>query len=126
MEPLMQKHFELLDAIQNNDPRWEQDLEALEAVVSACNEQIAIAPEVAQLFHQEFEALKRYAVAQGVQPLPPSAAALPVHSGYTRLVFMLEKQGRLTEAMCLCREARDQGWAGDWQNRIGRYQRQQS
>ncbi|MGG6242591.1 hypothetical protein ACQ4N7_28610 [Nodosilinea sp. AN01ver1] len=123
MKPLIKKHFELLEAIQSNYKLRDKEPGALEKAIAACNQQIAIAPEVAQLFHQEFEELSQFAVEQA---LPESAAALPVHTGYTQLAIIREKQGRLTEAICLCREAQAQGWAGDWENRIARYQKHQA
>jgi hypothetical protein len=126
MKPLMKKHFELLEAIQSNYKRRDKEPGALEKAIAACNQQIAIAPEVAQLFHQEFEELNQFAVEQGEQPLPETAAALPTHTGYTQLAILRNKQGRLAEAICLCREAQEQGWAGDWEKRIARYQKQQA
>ena len=101
MKPLIKKHFELLEAIQSNYKLRNKEPGALEKAIAACNQQIAIAPEVAQLFQQEFEELSQFAVEQA---LPESAVALPAHTGYTQLAIIREKQGRLTEAICLCRE----------------------
>jgi hypothetical protein len=126
MKPLMKKHFELLEVIRSNYKLQDKEPGALENAISACNQQIAIAPEVAQLFHQEFEELNQFAVEQGEQPMPKSAAALPIHTGYTQLAIIREKQGRLAEAICLCREAQGQGWAGDWEKRIARCQKKQT
>ncbi len=121
----MKKHFELLEAIRSNYKLRDKESGTLEKAISACNEQIAIAPEVAQLFHQEFKELSQFTVEQSEQPLPETAAPLPVHTGYTQLAIIREKQGRLAEAICLCREAHKQGWAGDWESRIARYQKHQ-
>ncbi|HEY9738479.1 MAG TPA: hypothetical protein V6D06_19435, partial [Trichocoleus sp.] len=74
----------------------------LEPVVAACNEQIAIAPEVAQVLQHQ---------------LPDS---LPSHPGYDRLSHIRASQGRWAEAVCLCREAQAQGWKGPWAERIAR------
>lgn len=126
MKPLMQKHFELLEAIQSNYKLRDKEPGALEKAIAACNQQISIAPEVAQLFHQEFEELNQFAVEQGKQLLSETAAALPTHTGYIQLAIIREKQGRLAEAICLCREAQEQGWAGDWEKRIARCQKQQA
>lgn len=126
MDSLMKKHFELAEAIRSNYELRDQVSGALEKTISACNEQISIAPEVAQLFHQEFEELNQHSLNNNQQPLPASAVALPVHAGYTQLAIIREKQGRFAEAICLCREAKQQGWADDWDQRIARCQQKQN
>lgn len=124
MHPLIKKHFELLEAIQSHSKPRDMVPTALENRIAACNQQIAIAPEVAQLFHQEVDALNQFAVTQDEQPLSVSAAGLPIHTGYTQLAILRAKQGQLAAAICLCHEAQAQGWAGDWEYRIARYQQQ--
>lgn len=125
MKPLMKKHFELLETIQSNYKLRNKLPGALEKAIAACNEQISIAPEVAQLFQQELEELNQSSIKYNKPPLPESAPILPSHTGYTQLVIIREKQGRFAEAICLCREAQEQGWAGDWENHIARYKKKQ-
>lgn len=120
MKPLMKKHFELIETIRSNYKLQNQISGALEKAIAACNEQISIAPEVAQLFQQEFRELKQSSIEYNKQPLSESAPVLPSHTGYSRLATLREKQGRFAEAICLCREAQEQGWTGDWENRIAR------
>lgn len=125
MKPLMEKHFRLLETIQINYKLRNQIPGALEEAIAACNEQISIAPEVAQLFQQEFEELNQFAIKDNQQPLSKSNSVLPSHTGYTQLAIIREKQEQFTEAICLCREAQKQGWAGDWDKRIARNQKKQ-
>lgn len=47
--------------------------------------------------------------------------SLPSNKGYEQLVIILNKQGKNDEAIKLCREAKEHGWAGDWDKRIARY-----
>jgi hypothetical protein len=48
---------------------------------------------------------------------------LPSHKGYQQLAIILEKQGKLEEAIKLCKQAAEQGWAGDWEKRVERYRK---
>ncbi|MBD2258538.1 hypothetical protein [Pseudanabaena sp. FACHB-2040] len=125
MKPLIKKHFELIQVIESNYRLRDIEAGALKKAISACNEQIAIAPEVAQLFHQEFEALNQPSTKDNKQPLATPVVALPVHTGYTQLAIIREQQARFAEAICLCREAQALGWADDWDNRIARCQQKQ-
>lgn len=45
---------------------------------------------------------------------------LPSHVGFKQLAIIYEKDGHLTEAVELCRQAKKDGWAGDWDRRITR------
>jgi len=90
--------------------RW-RDLDsfALERATEACRNQIAIAKDAAAAFLRED-------TAQGL-------GFLPAHHGYKQLAIILEKQGDLEAALNLSREAKEQGWNGDWDARIGRLEK---
>lgn len=45
---------------------------------------------------------------------------LPSHVGYEQLAIVLEKEKRYQEAIDLAKEAKQNGWAGDWNKRIER------
>ncbi len=45
---------------------------------------------------------------------------LPAHIGYDTLTDIRERQGRYEECILLCQQAMEEGWTGDWQNRINR------
>ena len=109
MKSLITMHFQLEQEIQQHYQLIDHELEALEPMVTACNQQIAIAPEVAQLLKE----------ANLTQP-GPETPDLPEHKGYSTLATLRESQGRFAEAICLSREAKSQGWADDWDGRIAR------
>ena len=68
-----------------------------------CRAQIKIQSVAARAF------LKKY-------PKQP----LPSHVGYEQLAIVLEKEKRYQEAINLAKEAKQNGWAGDWDKRIER------
>ncbi len=45
---------------------------------------------------------------------------LPSHLGYETLSDIRERQGRYEECITLCQQAIEEGWTGDWQNRLNR------
>lgn len=51
---------------------------------------------------------------------------LPAHAGYRKLRIILEKQGRYDEAIALCNQAKEQGWADDWDKQIWTLQKKQA
>ena len=79
---------------------------ALDKAIEFCEKQIALAPKAAEAFRREL-----------------SGGALPKHPGFEQLAVILEKQGRLDEAIALCKEAKRQGWGSDWDKRIARCSR---
>ena len=48
---------------------------------------------------------------------------MPAHQGFEQLAIVLERDGKYREAMLLCSMAMDDGWFGDWANRIERCQK---
>lgn len=51
---------------------------------------------------------------------------LPSHVGYEQLAIVLEKEKHYQEAIDLTKEAKQNGWAGDWDKRIERCQKKAS
>ncbi|MGC8737035.1 MAG: hypothetical protein ACP5UA_00145 [Candidatus Hydrogenedens sp.] len=45
---------------------------------------------------------------------------LPAHLGYDTLSDIRERQGQYEECISLCQQAIEEGWTGDWQNRMNR------
>jgi len=45
---------------------------------------------------------------------------LPAHVGYQQLAIIREKQGDIDGAINISQKASEEGWAGDWENRIER------
>ncbi len=81
----------------------EANPEALNKSINACEKQIHISPQVAERMKSEY----------------PNSN-LPSHVGYKQLSIILEKQKNYAEAIRLLKQARDQGWKGDWEERIVR------
>ena len=77
---------------QRNLKYWSNSWEHLK---NACHKQISVASEACKLI---------------------SAS----HIGYKRLSICLEKEGRYSEVVSVCRLALSQGWTGDWDKRITR------
>ena len=50
---------------------------------------------------------------------------LPSHVGFKQLAIINEKDGHYDEAIQLCRQAKRDGWAGDWDKRIARLEGKQ-
>lgn len=46
---------------------------------------------------------------------------LPSHAGFKQLIIIYEKNRNFKEALELCVKAINQGWAGDWDKRIEKY-----
>ncbi len=83
--------------------RWRTRVpEALDLVFGACHKQIAIAPQVAQAFHERHR-----------------QQTLPIHVGFQTMVILLDGEGSYAQAIELCKQARFQGWSGNWTWRIG-------
>lgn len=45
---------------------------------------------------------------------------LPAHLGYETLSDIRERQGKYEECIAICQQAIEEGWTGDWQNRLNR------
>jgi hypothetical protein len=89
---------------------WYSDREklphALDEAINACQAQIQIAPQVARAMKKEYR-----------------GRPLPRHVGFQQLTIIYDKQGRYADAIKIAQEAKRQGWNGDWDKRIERYQK---
>jgi hypothetical protein len=82
---------------------------ALEETIKACQMQISIAPKAAKAFKKEY-------------PESP----LPGHEGFSLLTLIYEKQGNYAEAIRVAQQASKQGWMGNWDKEIERYEKRLS
>lgn len=98
---VLDRHFTLSEKIVIYYRERETTPDGLEKAVQACREQIAMAPEAAKVFLKEY-------------PWQP----LPAHQGYRQLRIILEKQEKYDEAIVLCEQAKQQGWADEWDKQI--------
>lgn len=74
-----------------------------EKVIHYCKKQIAISPKAAKEFARN----------------DPNGQ-IPTHVGYIRLAIILEKEEQYELAIDYCKIAQNQGWNGDWSQRINR------
>ncbi len=82
---------------------------AIDEAILACLAQIEIAQEAAKQFKKEY-------------PKNP----LPSHVGYTQLTIIYDKQGRYDQAIQIAQQAKKQGWNGDWDARVQRYEKKKT
>lgn len=94
-------HFTLSEKMVIYYRERETSPEAMKIAIQACREQIALAPQAAKAFLKEY-------------PEQP----LPAHAGYRQLRIILEKQRKYDEAIALCEQAKQQGWADNWDKQI--------
>jgi len=74
-----------------------------EQVITACRAMIAQAPALASQFRRESK-----------------GAPLLANIGYDRLAVILERDHAFQETIDLCQNAKQQGWCGNWDDRIER------
>ena len=83
--------------------KWRNRLpESPDLIFGACHKQIALAPEAAAAFREQHP-----------------DQVLPIHAGFQMTVILLEKEESYAKAIEMCKEARFQGWSGNWTWRIG-------
>jgi hypothetical protein len=100
---ILDLHFVYAGMIKTYYADRDNDPEAVDLAIAACEKQIALGPEAAKAWKREY-------------PREP----LPAHTGYTQLAIIREKQKNFADAISLSRLAMKQGWAGDWGQRIVR------
>lgn len=85
-----------------------RDENALILALEACEQQIALAPQVIREQPSEW------------------AGELPAHRGFEQLAIVRERDRDFEGAIRLSEQALRQGWAGDWEKRIFRCQRKRN
>lgn len=107
-------HYVYQAMIQANYPHRNLDPDALDEAIQACRKQISITPQVAREFKREHSVDEANRI---------FGARLPAHVGYKQLAIILEKEKRYAEVLQLVKQAKAQGWAGDWDERIERIEK---
>lgn len=115
---LEKQHFELLGQIQEAYQAYNQHQGSLHSVTALCQKQIKIAPQVVASLKANLTDLNQNAVEHGLSPVPQSVIAFPGHEGFLRLYEIRKEQRRFAEALVLAKQAKAQGWAGDWDKAI--------
>ena len=99
---VLDRHFLYQAKIQTYYPFRDEDNFALRRAIEGCEQQIKMSSEAASAFREKY----------------PSE--LPAHVGYQQLAIIREKQGDFESAINLSQKAFEEGWSGDWENRIER------
>lgn len=103
-EDILDLHFAILESITEHYKNRQIGDNYHKAIVS-CKAQIKIQVDAAEQFIKEY----------------PSQS-LPFHTGYNQLVIILEKEKKFHEALGLAKEAKANGWNGNWDIRIEKLQ----
>ena len=99
---VLERHFLYQAKIQTYYPFRDEDDFALPRTIEACEQQIRMSLEAAKAFREKYR------------------GELPAHIGYQQLAIIREKQGNFESAINISQKACDEGWVGDWKNRIER------
>lgn len=110
---VLDRHFLYQQMIETYYRARDTSPDALDNAIAACQKQIDIAPSAAKAFKKEYSAQEAERT---------FGARLPAHVGYTQLAIIRDKQKKYEEALHMCRQAKQQGWNGDWDKRIARYE----
>jgi len=94
---ILDHHFQYQNDIQLHY-KDRKNPESLEKAISACRDQIALGDRALDAFRD--------------LNMP-----IPEHYGYKQLAIILAKQGKYSEVVDLCQQAKAQGWVGDWDKR---------
>jgi tetratricopeptide (TPR) repeat protein len=99
---VLERHFLYHAKIRTYYPFRDEDDFALPRAIEACEQQINMSLEAAKIFREKYR------------------GDLPAHTGYQQLAILREKQGDFESAINLSQKAFEEGWSGDWENRIER------
>ena len=99
---VLDSHFLYQAKIQTYYPFRDEDDFALRRAIEGCEQQIKMSLEAARAFREKYP------------------GELPAHVGYQQLAIIREKQGDFESAINLSQQAFEEGWSGDWKNRIER------
>lgn len=92
--------------LRHEDNRW------LDKTIECCKKQIDVSDQAIPLINKSHKEMGIIEKTKAPKDLS--------HRGYTQLSIILEKQGRIRDAITIANEALSAGWGGDWEKRIGR------
>lgn len=96
-------HFIYQSLITQNYKKRES-IEYLEKAKYYCLKQIAISEHISNYYKK-------------------NEGFIPSHIGFKQLSIILEKEKKYSEAINYCKMAINQGWSGDWNNRISKLEK---
>lgn len=94
---ILEEHLINNEKVKTYYQKVERESKEHDKIIKTCKDQIANAKKTADalLF---------------ANPNEP----LPIHSGYNKLILILEKKREYKAIVELCQQAKEQGWQGDW------------
>ncbi len=101
---VMELHFFYATKMKAFYKYRDMDTGALNTAIEAAQKQISLAQRFSDAYKKKYR-----------------DTTLPFPEGYYQLTVIKEKQGKLQEAIDIAKQAKEQGWSGDWDNRIERY-----
>jgi hypothetical protein len=117
------RHFVYSQLIDVTYPEREREPGALDEAIRACEAQIALGSAVMAGMRAEQADRERFLAdrdGETGRAHESRAFQAPGHRGFTQLAIIREKEGNLEAAIALAKQAKAQGWTGDWDNRIDR------
>lgn len=102
------EHLAIGFKIEEEYKKRNTDTDSLNKTIALCYEQIKISDEAKNAWLKENRDI-------GIKD-----ETLPYHRGYRQLAIIFEKQGKLQDAINIAKQAKLQGWSGDWDQRIKR------
>lgn len=99
-DDILDIHFFYQNKIQVHYRNRDIDSNALDLAIQACKQQISISKKSAKAFGKNFK------------------GDLPEHVGYKQLAIIRNKQKDYESVMQISKQAKSEGWNGDWDKRI--------
>ncbi len=99
-DDILDVHFFYQNKIQIHYRNRDIDSNAFDLAIQACKQQMSISKQAAKAFKKEFK------------------GNLPKHVGYKQLAIIIDKQKDYESVIQISKQAKSEGWDGDWDKRI--------
>lgn len=106
IDKVLDKHFKYHQMIIDNYAKRKESDVCYKKAQEACVKQIEMSPIAREAFLKD-----------------ETFGFLPEHTGYKQLAIILGKEGYFEEAIKISQMAKTEGWGGDWDKRIARYEK---
>ncbi len=116
---VMDQHFIFMQLGDHWYRCRDSDPSACDRAISYYKKQIALSKAAAAEWKRGDRDLVRMARKYGTSP-PKFDGRMPSHTGFKQLAIIYEKDGHFAEAIQLCKQAKKDGWTGDWDKRLAR------
>jgi len=113
------KHLDCIEPVERWYKLRDVDPKARKNAITACERQIAMSHEAMAAWNEcgrLNDEILRHLGDKG----PRKPWGVPSHTSFTQLAIIREKDCDCAQAIRLCQQAKNDGWAGDWDKRIAR------